>query len=75
MSTPNSYSLAVAVINNDPNAAALANALGLPLYKLKSALKFATEFDYLLIEQDGVLSIAKTNFSKLTGHFDSESNF
>ncbi|MFD1382233.1 class I SAM-dependent methyltransferase [Rhodanobacter aciditrophus] len=60
MSTPNSYSLAVAVINNDPNAAALANALELPHYKLKSALKFATEFDYLLIEQDGVLSIAKT---------------
>lgn len=60
MSTPNSCSLAVAVLNNDLNAKALAEQLSLPSFNLKSPLKFVTEFDYLLIEEEGVLSIAKT---------------
>ena len=58
MTTPNT--LAMAYTGSDLSARALAHQLQLPLYRLTKALKFATQYDYLLIEQNGSLSIAKT---------------
>lgn len=60
MSTPSTFSLAVALTHNDINANQLAEDLSLPTFRLKTDLKFVNEFDYLLVNVDGVLSIAKT---------------
>lgn len=58
MTTPNT--LAVAYTATDRSARLLAESLQLPLYRLTTPLKFATQYDYLLLDDAGVLSIAKT---------------
>ncbi|MBM6551649.1 class I SAM-dependent methyltransferase [Marinomonas ostreistagni] len=58
MSTPNT--LAVAYTASESAANALAHQLQLPLLRLTSDLKFVQDYDYLLLERDQVLAIAKT---------------
>ena len=55
-------SLAVATDNpcSDTDAQALADALSLPYFSLQGALKYVTEFDYLLIRGEHSLALAKT---------------
>ncbi|CUB04933.1 class I SAM-dependent methyltransferase [Marinomonas fungiae] len=58
MFTPNS--LAVAYRNSDTHVVELAERLALPKFRLTTELKFATQYDYLLMHQDDALVIAKT---------------
>lgn len=58
MSTPSS--LAVAYTASDKVARALAERIQLPLYRLTGELKFVSQYDYLLLERDHMLAIAKT---------------
>lgn len=58
MSTPSS--LAVAYRTSERHVRGLAEHLDLPLIRLTSELKQVSDYAYLLVEQDGVLSIAKT---------------
>lgn len=58
MFTPSA--LAVAYRNSDSHVRDLAERLSLPTFRLTTELKFATDFDYLLMHQDNALVIAKT---------------
>ncbi len=50
----------LAVVINGDYSKELARQLRLPTFTLKTELKYVTQYEYLLIHEDGVLAIAKT---------------